>query len=419
MMARYQVAAPIPARAPAPLRLAILTQQISNYHAARYRAAEAQFRDVIPISVRNSADFSEFLAQDGMGRRICEGEDDYRASVADGSLWDRVYAALARVCPDAVAVAGWSFPESLAAIAWARDNGKGVVMMSASQEHDGKRSGIREWVKSRVVQSCGAGLVAAEGHRDYLTRLGMPRNAVFLGYDAVDNAHFRRGAAAARQDADDRRAAEGLPERYLLASGRFIPKKNYPRLVAAFADALASRDTGHDLVILGDGPEREAIEKAIRRHGLEGRIHCPGFRDYAVLPTYYALAEGFVHVSLAEQWGLVINEAAASGLPLLVSRPCGAAATLVHPGQNGWLIDPVDTSTITAALAAMMQLAPAERDEMGQASARIVSDWGPERFAHGLRDAALLATEARRGRLSVIDRFVFRKLARMRIEKVS
>ena len=421
MVAPDHVAAPTPTPtlASAPLRIAILTQQISNYHVARYRAAEAQFREVIPISVRNAADFPEFLAEDGMGRRICEGEDDYRASVADGSLWGRVYAALARVCPDAVAVAGWSFPESLAAIAWARDNGKGAVMMSASQVHDGKRSSVREWIKARVVKSCGAGLVAAEGHRDYLVRLGMAPDAVFMGYDAVDNAHFRRGAEAARQDANARRAAEGLPERYLLASGRFIPKKNYPRLVAAFADALMQQDTGHDLVILGDGPERETIENVIRRRGLEGRVHCPGFRDYAALPTYYALAEGFVHVSLAEQWGLVINEAAASGLPLLVSRPCGAATTLVHPGENGWLVDPGDTSAITAALAALMRLTPTEQDEMGQASARIVSDWGPERFARGLRDAALVATHTPRGRLSMFDRALFRKLARLRIERVA
>ncbi len=400
-------------------RIAILTQQVSNYHAARYRAAEAQFREVIPISVRNAADFAEFLTGDEVGRRICEGEEDYREAVNDGSLWNRVCAMLAKISPDVVAVAGWAFPESLAAIAWARSNGKGVVMMSASQAHDGQRSGVREWIKSRVVKSCGAGLVAAQGHRDYLARLGMAKNAIFLGYDAVDNAHFRDGAALARRHADERRAAEGLPERYILASGRFIAKKNYLRLIGAFAAALAREDHGHHLVLLGDGPERGAIESAIRQHGLGERVHCPGFRGYDALPTFYGLAEGFAHVSLAEQWGLVINEAAAAGLPLLVSRPCGAASTLVQPGENGWLVEPRDQSAIAAALGAMMRLTPQMRTEMGQASARIVSDWGPERFALGLRDAALKADAEKRGKLSTFDRLLFGKLARMRIEKVS
>ncbi|MGB3797317.1 MAG: hypothetical protein WA957_13570, partial [Alteraurantiacibacter sp.] len=184
----------------APLRIAILTQQVSHYHAARYRAAEAVFKEVIPLSVRNAADFAEFLSDAGAGRRICEGDEDYRAAVADGSLWDRVTCTLAKISPDVVAVAGWSFPESLAAIAWAKRNGRGVAMMSASQAHDGPRSGWREWIKSRVVKSCDAGLVAAQGHRDYLVQLGMRRDAVSLGYDAVDNAHFGKGAALARQD---------------------------------------------------------------------------------------------------------------------------------------------------------------------------------------------------------------------------
>ncbi len=401
------------------LRLAILTQQVSNYHAARYRAAQGQFALLVPISVRNSADFAEFLASGDGALRICDGEADYRAAVADGSLWSRIGMALDRAAPDVVAVAGWSFPESLAAIAWARDNGRGVVMMSASQAHDGPRSRWREWIKSRVVSNCQAGLVAAEGHRDYIVKLGLPRDAVFLGYDAVDNAHFRHGAQAARRDAEACRAAESLPRRYLLASGRFIPKKNYPLLVAAFADALGRGDHGHDLVILGDGPERASIQNAIATHGLQDRVHLPGFREYDVLPAYYGLADGFAHVSQAEQWGLVINEAAAAGLPLIVSTPCGAADTLVHPGKNGWLVDPQDASSISAALAAMMELSGDRRAAMGAASERIVADWGPDRFASALRAAATAAHENRAGRLLPWDRVLLRKLARMRIEKVS
>ncbi|MGB3794981.1 MAG: glycosyltransferase, partial [Alteraurantiacibacter sp.] len=206
---------------------------------------------------------------------------------------------------------------------------------------------------------------------------------------------------------------------YILASGRFIHKKNYPCLVSAFAQSLETHDYGHSLVILGDGPERAGIERAIQEHGLAGRVLCPGFREYHVLPICYALADGFVHVSLAEQWGLVINEAAAAGLPLVVSRPCGAASTLVNEGENGWLVDADDRSAIAAALGAMMQLTPEDRHEMGQASARIVGDWGPDRFARGLRDAALVASRAPHEKLSMFDKLLFTKLSRLRIEKVS
>lgn len=401
------------------LQIAILTQQISNYHAARYRAAREVFNEVSILSVLNSADFPEFLSDENEGQKICSGKSEYEMAIADGSLWGRVNEALEASSPDVVAVAGWSFPESLAAISWARQNGCGVVIMSASQAHDGERSTWREWIKSRVVKNCHAALVAAEGHKDYIVSLGMRPEAVSLGYDAVDNTYFEYAAEAARENSQAYRAAERLPKRYILASGRFISKKNLPRLIAAFKQALNLDDEGHHLVILGDGPERQSIERAIKENGLEDRVHLPGFRSYDVLPQYYGLSEGFIHVSLAEQWGLVVNEAAAAQLPLIVSNPCGAARTLVHPGENGWLVNPEDVSAISDALSEMMRLTPSERIEMGRASLQIVSDWGPERFASGLKAAAELANNAESSRLRLWDQLLFKKLARMRIQKVS
>ena len=406
---------PHAATLPMPAHIAILTQQVSNYHAARYRAARREFDSVAIISVLNAADFREFLAE-GMDEadviRICDGQTEYESSRFDGTLWTRVQNALDSVAPDVVVAAGWSFPESMAAIAWARDNGRGIVVLSASQAHDGVRTFWKEQLKSRVVGACDAALVAATAHKDYMVRLGIRPEAVFLGYDAVDNEHFRQGASAARSDAALSSLPKGLPERYFLASGRFIAKKNFPRLVHAFALALKVADHGHHLVILGDGDERKSIEAAIAKYSLGDRIHLPGFRSYDDLPAWYGLSEGFVHVSLTEQWGLVVNEAAAAGVPLLVSRPCGSATTLVHPEVNGWLIDPEDTYGMAEAIAELMTLSPERRAEMGGASERIVTDWGPERFASGLRGAAEIAIRSPRRKLTVWDRALFQVMAR-------
>jgi 1,2-diacylglycerol 3-alpha-glucosyltransferase len=404
------------------LRIAILTQQISNYHAARFQAARQVFDEVTVLSVLNSADFPEFLvnAENGAGiYRICDGDADYSSAIADGSLWSRISQALYASSPDIVAVAGWAFPESSAAIAWARKHGRGVVMMSDSQVHDAARVNGREWIKYRVVSACDAALVAAGSHKSYIERLGLSSKAVFLGYDVVDSDHFQRGAKAARTKAKEYRAAEGLPRRYLLASGRFIPKKNYSRLVAAFAGALEIADKGHDLVILGDGPERQVIEDAIVEHGMEKRIHLPGFRDYESLPAWYGLSDGFIHVSVSEQWGLVVNEAAAARLPLVVSSPCGSAKVLVRSGENGWLVDPEDVSAMASAIAKMMNLTPELRQEMGEASQLIVADWGPRRFAEGLSSAANIAFRRKRRDLAFWDRLLFRMLARIRARKVT
>ena len=68
-----------------------------------------------------------------------------------------------------------------------------------------------------------------------------------------------------------------------------------------------------DLVLLGDGPLKTDICRLISDLRLNEHVHLPGFKPYDELPVYYALANAFVHASATEQWGLVVNEAIASG----------------------------------------------------------------------------------------------------------
>jgi glycosyltransferase involved in cell wall biosynthesis len=406
--------------APAP-RVAILTQQISHYHAARYRAARRELDEMRVLSFVNSADFKEFLSSESEftgATRIFDDRNHYQRAVRSGNLWTRVHQELDQFAPNVVFVAGWSFPESVAAIGWARSVGARVVLMSASQPHDAERSVWRESVKRRVVTACDAALVAAGPHGDYAAHLGIPSERIFFGYDAVDNDYFASGADNARAQDAAMRTDHGLPPRYILASGRFIEKKNFPRLVEAFSCALATADHGHQLVILGDGPGRGAIEAAVRRFGVTHRVQLPGFRPYDALPTFYGLAEGFVHVALAEQWGLVINEAAAAAQPLIVSRPCGAATALVRHGENGYLVEPENLEAMSTSLARLMALSPDNRRTMGEASRRIVADWSPTRFARGLRSACEAALACPPRKLSVSDEVLFRALSHIRFSKV-
>jgi glycosyltransferase involved in cell wall biosynthesis len=399
-----------------------LTAQIGHYHNVRYAAANARLGNLIVASVANEADFQEFLSNTvGKYRveRLYRGIAEYRDGIANGKVWVKVQSLLALLAPDVVAVTGWSTPESFAAIAWARRNGRRIVVMSDSQADDAPRLKLRETIKSRLVRACDAALVAGERHRDYVVALGIPEHRTFLGFDVVDNAYFQSGAATARADAAAVRTRHALPERYLLASARFIAKKNLPRLIESYALAIAGLDAAPDLVLLDDGPERPAVEAAIKRAGIIGRVHLPGFRSYELLPIFYGLAEAFVHVSTTEQWGLVINEAAASGLPLIVSRACGASGELVRHDVNGFVVDACDTDRITDVLRRMTTLTPEARAAMGEASRLIVANWGPERFASGFAAACEAALAQPSRRLAPWDAALIRALARREIKSVA
>ena len=322
----------------------------------------------------------------------------------------RIGPVLSRYHPDAVAVPGWSDPAALAAIGWAARRGVPAILMSESSALDGPRRGLREHVKRRVIGLCNAGLVSGTPHAEYLADLGMPRLRVFLGYGAVDNSHFACGARTALENAAAFRTGHGLPERYFLASSRFVAKKNLFCLLDAYAAYRAAASPGAwHLVLLGDGPLGGELRRRVTERGLQDFVHFPGFQQYAELPIYYGLAKAFVHASTTEQWGLVVNEAMASGLPVLVSDCCGCAPDLVS-GENGETFAPTDTAALAAGFARMAAREPAALAAMGAASRRRIEGWSPENFACQLEQAVNVALNEPPPRAGLADYLLLRLL---------
>lgn len=145
----------------------------------------------------------------------------------------------------------------------------------------------------------------------------------------------------------------------------------------------------------------------------------PGFKQYDELPVYYGLASAFVHASATEQWGLVVNEAMASGLPVLVSNRCGCAMDLVKDGVNGFTFDPHNVEQLASlmfklstlnSLAGRSEAKTAPLSTLGAASREIISSWGPERFADGLVRAVKMALTTPRPQPTPIDRLLLRVL---------
>jgi glycosyltransferase involved in cell wall biosynthesis len=106
-----------------------------------------------------------------------------------------------------------------------------------------------------------------------------------------------------------------------------------------------------------------------------------------------------------EQWGLVVNEAMASGLPVLVSKRCGCAADLVQEGGNGWTFDPRNEEEMATL---MLKVASDEKErlKMGRKSRQIITEWGPARFASGLSLAIDAALSAPKNRAGLLDRLI-------------
>jgi glycosyltransferase involved in cell wall biosynthesis len=281
----------------------------------------------------------------------------------------------------------------MVAARWARRRRLPSILMSESQQVDRPHVWWKELIKKQRVGRFDAALVGGPSQRDYLVQLGMPSKRIALGYNAVDNDYFVSAARFWRQ-AENARADLPVSD-YFLVVCRFVPEKNLLRLIKAFAAYRAQRElsTAWDLVLCGDGPERPRLEQAIEEIGLADSIHFPGFLQSDSLPRWYAHAGAFILPSLSEPWGLVVNEAAASGLPLLVSSRAGCAATLVPEpaGTTGLQFDPLDINGLTKMLLWISSRDEPERRAMGHRAAHTVSAWGPDRFAQGAIEALELA----------------------------
>jgi glycosyltransferase involved in cell wall biosynthesis len=324
--------------------------------------------------------------------------------------------ALEQTNSDVMAVNGWNNFGSLIAANYCVRRRIPMVVMSESSRQDESRTWWKETTKRRIVGLYSAALVGGERHMDYLVQLGMARDRIFTGYDVVDNDYFGRRTAEIRnsrlrpgyggQAAFEIRKQYGLPENYFLASSRFIEKKNLTRLIRAYADYRQKSRSGAkamwDLVLLGDGPLRESLKSQVSTLKLNEHVHLPGFKPYEELPVYYGLAKTFVHASTSEQWGLVVNEAIASGLPVIVSDRCGCAKELVN--GNGLTFDPTNEHELTAGLLHMASLSDQERKHLGDTSYKIAANFTPQHFGEGLERAARVAMEGAQKTIGVMDR---------------
>jgi glycosyltransferase involved in cell wall biosynthesis len=382
--------------------VAVIFSRFGPYHLARLRGAHealarvgARLHGIAIAGSDSTYAWSPVAAPAEYASAVLFPQTPYQ-EIPVAALVKRLREELNAVDPAAVALPGWAFAEARAGLAWCRARSRAAVLMSESSRGDYFRLWPREIAKQWLVRKFHAALVGGARHAAYASALGIPRACVFTGYDVVDNDYFARGADLARANADAARAAAKLPARYILSSSRFIPKKNIDGLLRGYARFVARRADAPDLVLCGDGELRDRLRRLAAALGIAARVHWPGFVQYPDLPAYYALAEAFILASTIEQWGLVVNEAMACGLPVLVSERCGCAPELVREGENGFLFDPRNPEAIADALARIPANAAA-RERMGRRSREMIAAFSPESFGRNLVEAARIAL-ARLGR---------------------
>ena len=172
-------------------------------------------------------------------------------------------------------------------------------------------------------------------------------------------------------------------QRELLYVGAISPRKGVQLLIAALNSwAAAHPDIALRLTLVGNGPLRAQLQQQSSEPNLQ--LRWIDHVEYDKLPTIYENQDMFVFPTLGDEWGLVVNEALAAGLPVLGSAYSQAVEELIVDGSNGWVFAPTSARDIESALDRALGVTPTELSRMRSAARKSVEALTPENAAEKL-----------------------------------
>ncbi len=268
--------------------------------------------------------------------------------------WRRKMAAFFRVLRQydvaGVFLCNQEHPEILAICARLRARRVPAYAMLDGKFDDSPRRVLKEAAKQLVFRLYRGGLVAGRRHLEYYRFLGMPAGWATTAYDTVSIERVRSQAARELAPGGKPHAA-----RDFVVVARFVPKKNIPTAIRAYARfRTLCPDAPQRLLLCGSGELEPAIRALIAELGVDGVELC-GFLGDRAVAAVLADAMALILPSIEEQWGLVVNEAVALGIPVLCSDNVGARDTLVRSGVNGFVLEPDNAEGFAACMALLAQ----------------------------------------------------------------
>ncbi len=291
--------------------------------------------------------------------------------------------------PDAVLVNGWVVKTCLQTL-WACKRLGIPCLVRGEANLLRPRAAWKHVLHRLLVRRYDAWLAIGSANRDFYRFHRCPEDRIFFAPYAVDNDFFAAQAEARLTRRHALRESFSVPPDAVvfLFVGKLVAKKRPADLLNAMARLPADLRPRAHALFAGDGPLRGECERLAREQGLSATF--AGFLNQSRLPDAYAAADVLVLPSDAgETWGLVVNEAMASGRPAAGSRSAGCCADLVVEGETGQSFDCADVPALAGILAGYLR-DPALAAVQGRNAARHIQSYGYDAVINGV----LAAVEA-------------------------
>lgn len=295
----------------------------------------------------------------------------------DYPLTPQIWPLLEREQFDVLVIGGWSLLATQLAIVWARR--RKVPYLVISENHFREKRPL--WIKAvksivlrHVIPQAAGQLVTGTLAREHALHYGARADRITVFPNAIDVDEYGRAADRLRARAGAIRQSLGIAEDAVVFAqvARLLPQKAPDEALEAVARARALTPRPVHLLLVGEGTLRPALEQ--RSAELAIAVTFAGFRQGEELLECYAAADVFMLLSRREPWGVVVNEAAAFGLPLMLTDAVGASADLLRAGENGELVHSGDVDGQARAIARLTN--DELRARYGSRSRELVEPWG-------------------------------------------
>ena len=301
--------------------------------------------------------------------------------------------ALKRFSPGSVICGGYNHLAFWQALRWGKRHHVKFLLWTESNKHDSRTA--RRWteaLKAYYLRNCDGFVVPGKASSEYLLSIGAPAASIVTAPNAVDNNLYARESGKIRSESSAFREKLNLPTRFILFVGRLVREKGVFELLEAYAELDSSLRSQVGLIFAGNGQSRAALSSRAATIS-PGTIRFTGFLHREDLPGLYALADALVLPTHSDPWGLVVNEAMACGLPIMVSEVAGCSADLVESGKNGHVVPQGNINALSQAISSVLS-DPKLREEMSLHSLSRIKNFSPEICAAGLATAACSAVGA-------------------------
>ncbi len=281
--------------------------------------------------------------------------------------------------PDVVNLTGYYDIASWTVLFYCKLKGIKTILSNESTANDHARNRAKEYFKAFIIKQFDGYFNFGTLSENYILSLGISPQKMLVKKNCVDNKVLKEIYLKHFLRRNEQQQLLNIAPKNFIFVGRLIDYKNLFHFLDAFHLTRQKSKENWGVIILGDGELKTDLQQFVSNKNIQNISFQIGV-SWQQVPEYLALSDVLVLPSYSEPWGLVVNEAMACGLPVIVSEKCGCTIDLVKNGENGFIVEPDNIEQLTNLMLKFMNQ-EVDSEQMGLVSEQIITEYSPKNVA--------------------------------------